>query len=61
MFVKLRIEYVVLKLWLKKKIEEVELNIGDCLYRVDIYIGDKVNVGIFGEVNVIMMWLNYLV
>lgn len=61
MSAKPRIEYVAPKPRLKKKIEEVEPNIGDCLYRVDIYTGDKVNAGTSGEVNAIMMWLNHLV
>lgn len=49
-----RIEYVAPKPRLKKKIEEAEPNIGDCLYRVDIYTGDKVNAGTSGEVFITM-------
>lgn len=55
MSAKPRIEYVAPKPRLKKKIIDEEPNIGDSLYRVDIYTGDKVNAGTSGEVNVIRM------
>ncbi|XP_061173091.1 lipoxygenase homology domain-containing protein 1-like [Saccostrea echinata] len=45
-----RIEYVAPKPRVKQKMIEEAPNIGDHLYRVDIYTGDKVNAGTTGEV-----------